>query len=156
MIFNPMYTTLHPTRKNLTTQPLNYALSLGMGLIPLFIADTYVLFRNAIKHQKPLFQFLLFWNFTAIANSFLPVFKVRVHGWRLLLRLTFSPVVILGFAKLFIGRRSFSDVRAPKVFLLKLLFLVTLFATSLTGIISTQQSRYRPWIKKTSTTNWYR
>ena len=148
MIFNPMYTTLHPTRKNLTTQPWNYATSLGLGLIPLFIAGTYVLFKRAIKHQKPLFQFLLFWNFTAIASSFLPVFEVRVPGWRLLLLLTFPPVAILGFGKLFIGRRSFSNVGPPKVLLLKLLLLVTLFAISLTGIISTQQSRYRPWITK--------
>lgn len=148
MIFDPTYTTLHSTRKNLTAQPWNYAMSLGMGLIPLFIVGTYVLFRNAVKHQKPLFQLLLFWNLTAIASSFLPVFKVRVPGWRLLLILTFPPVAILGFAKLFIEGRAFSNVRAPKAFLVKLLFLATLLAISLTGIISTQQSRYRPWIKE--------
>jgi len=146
MIVNPMYMASHPHRTDLTAHPWNYALSLGMGLIPLFVVGTYVCFKNVMKHQKPLFQLLLFWNLTVIAGSFLPVFNVRVPGWRFLLLVIFPAVALSGFVKLFLWMSSLPRKRALSVLLLKALLLATLFAISLTGIISNQKSVYRPWI----------
>jgi len=148
MIFNPMYTTLYPHRQGFTAHLWNYVLSLGTGLIPLFIAGTYILFRNAMKYQKPLFQLLFFWNITVIAGSFLPVFNVRLPGWRFLLLVIFPPVALLGLAKLFLWRPSLSRAHALMVLLLKILLLVTLFTLNLAGIILNQQSVYRHWITK--------
>jgi len=141
--FNP---ATKPYYQHFIPQPGNYVLSLGMGLIPLFIVGMHVLFRNITKYDEPIFQFFFFWNSAVIAGSFLPIFNVRIPGWRFLLLLVLPPVVIFGVVKLRLGRPPFSTKKT----LLSITLIVASIIPSLTGVALNQQLYYRPWVTNDS------
>ena len=137
MVFNQAVERYH---KDFVAQPLDYWLSLGSGLIPLFfigIADLKNMFKNLEGFN---FSLLFFWNLVIVAVSFLPMFGVRAPGWRVLLLIPTPLVATLGFANFF----SMKNFITPK----KLLTLIILIIVSSTVVIVNQNERYKPWISE--------
>lgn len=138
IVFNP---AVRWYRKNFIADPWLYLASIGAGLIPLYIAGMYDLLKKTSKNlEKYQCLFISLWNVIVIAGSFLPVFGVRVPGWRFLILITVPPVATLGFAKLFLEKGSFTKKKA--------LILVVLIAVSLIAIMVNQSRSYRPWISE--------
>jgi hypothetical protein len=138
IVFNP---AVRSYRQNFIADPWCYLVSFGAGLIPLYIFGMYELLKKTSKNlEKYRCLFISLWNAIVIAGSFLPVFSVRVPGWRFLILATVPPVATLGFVQLFLEKGSFSKKKA--------LILVALIAVSLIAIIVNQSRSYRPWISE--------
>jgi len=138
MVFNPMVKT---HRQDFVAQPWCYLASLGAGLFPLYVIGTYCILKelaeNFAKHE---YLLISFWNFVVIIGSFLPLFGVRVPGWRVLLLITVPPVATMGFAKLFSKKSAITKK--------KLIALTVLLTLSLATIMINQIRSYRPWISE--------
>jgi len=138
IVLNP---AVNPYRQDFVAQPWSYLVSLGAGLFPFYIIGMYCLLKNLgkdmVRHECLLISF---WNFVVIIGSFLPWFGVRVPGWRVLLLITVPPVATLGFAKLFSKRSSVAKK--------KFIVLTVLITLSLTTIIASQITSYKPWISE--------
>lgn len=138
IVFNP---AVRWYRQNFIADSWYYLASFGAGLIPLYIVGMYDLLKKTVKNlEKYQCLFISLWNVIVIAGSFLPVFGVRVPGWRFLILATVPPVATLGFVKLFLEKGSFTKKKA--------LILVALIAVSLIAIIVNQSRSYRPWISE--------
>jgi len=138
MVLNP---AVSPYRQNFVAQPWSYLESLGAGLIPLYVIGLHCLLKELSENFASRQHLLIsFWNFVVIIGSFLPLFGVRVPGWRVLLLTTFPPVATMGFAKLFSKKSSITKK--------KLIALTVLLTLSLATIIASQTRSYRPWISE--------
>ncbi len=128
-------------RQNFVAEPWCYLVSFGAGLIPLYAAGMYDLTKKTSRTSENHQYLLIFlWNVIVAACSFLPLFGVRIPGWRFLLLTTVAPVAALGFSRLFLEKKSFSKRKA--------LILVVLVAISLCTIILSQIESYKPWISE--------
>jgi len=138
IVFNP---AIRSYRQNFIANPWYYLASFGAGLIPLYIVGMHDLLKKTSKNlEKHQCLFISLWNVIVIVGSFLPVFGVRVPGWRFLILITVPSVATLGFVKLFLEKGSFTKKKA--------LILVVLIAVSLIAIIVDQSRSYRLWISE--------
>lgn len=151
--FFPMYiqgniflnSTVQWHRQNFIADLPSYLASFGAGLILFYITGLYDLLKRASKNpQEYQYLFIFLWNVIAIAGSFLPVFGVRIPGWRFLLLVTMPPVAALGFKKLFLQKGSLTKKKT----LILALASVILIAVNSIVIIEIQSRIYRPWISE--------
>jgi len=134
VLFNP---TWEFSYEDFATKPVDYALSLGHVLIPLYVVGLFSCISTYMKNRKELFLLIPLWNIVLIAGSFLPWLTIKIPGKRFLVLATVPPLATIGFAK-FSAKKSLTSK--------KTIVFITLIALASVVQFFNLSWTYTPWI----------